>query len=423
MSKLTFAQKALAHASGRDSVQEGEVVFVDPDVCLSHDNSAAIASNFSAIGVDRVRYPSRIFIALDHCVPAANEKYAANHRRVRDFVRNQRIEAFFDVERGVCHQVLAEEGFAVPGGIVVGSDSHTCTAGAFGAFAVGIGRTEAAAVWASGRIWMRVPATIRIELSGEFPPGVCAKDLALKIIGDIGADGALYRSVEFAGDGVSNLSMSDRMLLCNMAAEMGAKNAVFAPDEETERWLAQCSPRYDRVDLRADEDATCERTLHYELTGLVPGLACPHTVDNYATASQKAGTVVHQALIGTCTNGRIEDLRVAAEVLRGRKVAYGTRLLVFPASNRVAKQMYDEGLHEVFLEAGAVLMNPGCGPCLGAHEGALAPGEACISTANRNFRGRMGCKESFIYLASPATVAASSVAGSIADPRPDGGVL
>ncbi|RLF32585.1 MAG: 3-isopropylmalate dehydratase large subunit [Thermoplasmata archaeon] len=416
MAGMTFAQKALAAAAGRERVEVGEILFVEPDVCLSHDNSAAIIKTFGSMGAERVRYPERTAIFLDHCVPAADERYAANHKRIREFVAEQGIVHFHDVNRGVCHQVLAEQGLARPGGIVAGSDSHTTTAGAFGAFAAGIGRTEAASIWATGRLWFRVPEALSIELAGEFPPGVGAKDLALKIIGDIGADGALYMSVEFSGPAAAGLSVSERMLLANMGAEMGAKNAYLPPDEKVERFLEGRPEPYESRPLFPDEDAEYARRLRYDLSEIEPGLACPHTVANYAPVREKAGTRIHQALIGTCTNGRIEDLRAAAEVLRGRKVARGMRLLVFPASSEVYMQALKEGLMEVFLAAGAVVMNPGCGPCLGAHEGVLAPGEVCISTANRNFKGRMGCKEAEIYLASPETVAASAVAGEIALP-------
>ncbi|MFA4987313.1 MAG: 3-isopropylmalate dehydratase large subunit [Candidatus Brocadiia bacterium] len=416
MHKMTFAEKALAYASGKQETQAGAVVTVEPHICLSHDNSAAIAKNFKEIGAANVRYPDRILIILDHCVPAADEKNAANHRDIREFVRKQGIKHFYDINYGICHQVLPEEGFARPGGVIVGSDSHTTTAGAFGAFAVGIGRTEAAAVWATGKMWLRVPETIRIELTCEFRRRVGAKDLALKILGDIGADGALYRAVEFAGPAVAKLTMADRMLLCNLAAEAGAKNAFFPSDKKTRDFLATAPKRYEEREILPDEGASYERVINYDLSEIEPGLACPHTVDNYSPVTKKAGTVIHEALIGTCTNGRIEDFREAAEVLKGKKVSPTVRLLVFPASTRIYRQMIKEGLAEIFLDAGGVLMNSGCGPCLGAHEGVLAVGEVCISTANRNFKGRMGCNEAFVYLASPATVAASAVAGTITSP-------
>jgi homoaconitate hydratase family protein len=423
MAGMTFAEKALAVASGQARCSAGSVVTVDPDVCLSHDNSAAIAKNFSQIGASKVLHPDRIFIVLDHCVPAADEKHAGNHRAIREFVKKQGIPHFYDINRGVCHQVLAEEGFARPGGVIVGSDSHTTTAGGLGAFATGIGRTEAAAVWATGKMWLRVPETIRVDLTGSFRKWVGAKDLALKIIGDIGADGALYRSVEFHGSGAAGMTIADRLLLCNLTAEMGAKNGWFAPDKKTWAYLADKPARYTREPVLPDPDAVYERVLHYDLSQIEPSLACPHTVDNYATVADKQGTVFHQALIGTCTNGRIEDLREAAEVLKGKRIAPGIRLLIFPASMPTFTQMVEEGLATVFLNSGAVLMNPGCGPCLGAHEGALANGEICISTANRNFKGRMGCNEAFVYLASPSTVAASAIAGHFTSADKIGGAL
>lgn len=421
MEKMTFAQKALAQATNTGFVQAGAVVIVEPIVCLSHDNSAAIAKNFKSIGAKKVFDPSRIVIVLDHCVPAADDKHAKNHREIREFVSQQGIGHFYDINVGVCHQVLCEKGHARPGAIIVGSDSHTPTAGAYGAFATGIGRTEAASVWATGRMWFRVPDSIRIELSGQFRPRVSAKDLALKIIGDIGSDGALYLSVEFTGPAAKAMPMAERMLLCNMAAEMGAKNAVFEPDDITTSSLAGLPEFYPSRPMFADHGAAYERVLTYDLSEIEPGLACPHSLDLFAPAREKSGTVIHQALIGTCTNGRIEDFREAAQVLKGHKVAKSVRLLLFPASMSVYRQLITEGLAEFFIDAGAVIMNPGCGPCLGAHEGVLAAGEVCISTANRNFKGRMGCNDAFVYLASPATVAASAITGVITSPLNLGG--
>ena len=411
----TFAEKILGDRVGRP-VSAGEIITVRPDHVMSHDNSAAIAKTFKKIGVERVKDPDGIVIILDHCVPAADEKYAQNHKEIRAFVAEQGISSFFDIGRGICHQVLPEEGFALPGRLILGSDSHTTTYGALGAFAAGIGRSEAAVIWATGEIWLRVPPTLRIEISGSFPAGVGAKDLILHIIGKIGADGGLYRAVEFCGSTVRSLSMGGRMTLCNMAAEMGAKIGYVEPDGVTLRYLARRA-REGFEPVFSDADAAIDETIKIDASKLAPLVAKPHTVDNTAAVTDVAGRPIDQAVLGTCTNGRVEDLWVAANRLRGKRVHPRVRLLVFPASSQVYAEALRLGLLADLLEAGAVIMNPGCGPCLGAHQGVLAPGEVCISTANRNFKGRMGCKEAEIYLASPETVAASALAGCIADPR------
>jgi len=304
----------------------------------------------------------------------------------------------------------------LPGRLIVGSDSHTTTYGALGAFAAGIGRSEAAVIWATGDIWLRVPPTLRIEVSGSIPSGVAAKDLILAIIGKLGADGGLYRAVEFCGSTVRSLSMGGRMTLCNMAAEMGAKIGYVEPDGVTLRYLARRA-RHGFEPVFSDADADIDEVIEIDASKLVPQVAKPHTVDNVAPVTEVAGTPIQQAILGTCTNGRVEDLWVAANRLRGRVVHPRVRLLVFPASSQVYAEALRLGLLADLLGAGAVIMNPGCGPCLGAHQGVLAPGEVCLSTANRNFRGRMGCKDAEIYLASPDTVAASALAGCIADPR------
>ncbi|MBC8448689.1 MAG: 3-isopropylmalate dehydratase large subunit [Chloroflexi bacterium] len=413
---LTFAQKVLARKAGLDQVVPGQIVTVRPDKLLTHDNTAAIARQFARIGVQLMADPAMSVIVLDHVVPAADETYARNHKEIRAFVREQFITAFYDVGEGICHQVLPEKGHAWPGALIVGSDSHTTTHGAFGAFAAGIGRTEAAAVMATGEIWLRVPESLRLVINGSLPPHVSAKDVILHIIGDLGADGADYRSVEFAGQAVRGMSLASRMVLCNMAAEMGAKNGVVLPDEETQRWLAG-RLRGDYEEVHPDADAAYERVIEYDVTALAPQVARPHRVDNVVDVTAVAGTPIDQALVGTCTNGRLEDLAAAAEILRGRHIAPGVRLLVLPASREVLLAALQAGLIADLVSAGATVLNPGCGPCLGAHQGCMAPGEVTISTANRNFKGRMGCKESEIYLASPATVAASALAGEITDPR------
>ncbi|MFZ5918735.1 MAG: 3-isopropylmalate dehydratase large subunit [Chloroflexota bacterium] len=412
----TFAEKVLARKAGLDSVVAGQIVTVRPDKLLTHDNTSAIAGQFRKIGLKKMADPGMSVIVLDHVTPAANETYAASHKATREFVAEQGIAAFFDIGEGICHQVLPEKGHAWPGAVIVGSDSHTPTYGAFGAFAAGIGRTEAAAVMATGQIWLRVPESLRIVVSGKMPERVSAKDLILHIIGSLRADGADYRSVEFAGETIRAMSIDGRMVLANMAAEMGAKNGVVEPDDKTRAWLkGRVQTTYEEI--FADPDARYEQVIEYDVSELAPQVAKPHTVDNVVPVTAVVGTRIDQALIGTCTNGRLEDLAAAAEILRGKHIAPHVRLLVLPASREVLLAAIERGLISDLVAAGATLLNSGCGPCLGAHEGCMAPGEVTLSTANRNFKGRMGSKEAFTYLGSPATVAASALSGVITDPR------
>ena len=411
----TLTEKVLGRKAGKD-VQAGEVVNVAPDYVLSHDNSAAIIKEFQKLGVAKVRAPEKIVIVLDHIVPAADEKYAQNHKSIREFVAEQGIPHFFDINAGICHQVLPEQGFARPGLVIVGSDSHTPSYGALGAFAAGIGRTETACTWATDEIWLRVPETMRVDLAGRFRPGVFAKDLSLKLIGDHGAEMANYKAVEFAGPAAPSFSVGSRLTLANMSAEMGAKNGYFAPDAVALRWL-EGRARGPFTAVSSDPDAVYESVLACDLDSLEPQVACPHTVDNVKPVTAVAGKTVDQVLIGTCTNGRLEDLEAAAAILKGRRVHPRVRVLVIPASWQVYREALASGALAALVEAGCVVLNSGCGPCLGAHEGLMAAGEACLSTSNRNFRGRMGHRDSEIYLASPATAAATAVAGAITDPR------
>jgi len=412
----TFAQKILAGKAGLDRVDVGQIVEIEPDACLSHDNTAAIAKIFGKIGVERVKDPDKFVIVLDHTVPASQEKYAQNHKEIREFVAAQGIKRFYDAGVGICHQVLPEKGFALPGRLILGSDSHTTTYGAFGAFSAGIGRSEMAVLYATSRIWLKTPASFKIVVLGRLADPVTAKDLILHIIGSIGADGALYKSVEYTGEAIEAMSLASRMVLSNMAIEMGAKNGYCAPDDKVFGFL-ETRAETEYAPVFPDDDAEYERVLEFDVASLEPQVAKPHTVDNVCGVKDATGTPIHQALLGTCTNGRMEDLRLAAKILDGKKVASGVRLLVLPASQEILLDALREGLIGVFVKAGALLLNPGCGPCLGAHQGVLAPGETCISTANRNFKGRMGSPEGEIYLGSPATVAASAVTGVIADPR------
>jgi 3-isopropylmalate/(R)-2-methylmalate dehydratase large subunit len=415
----TFAEKALARGTGLDAVRAGQVVDVEPDVVLSHDNTAAIARIFEQIGVERVKHPDRLAITLDHAVPAPTTRHAENHAAIRRFVAAQGVAHFYEAGRGICHQVLCEEGLIWPGRIVLGADSHTTHYGALGAFGAGIGRSEVAALWATGVLWLRVPESIKIVVSGHLREWVMAKDLALHIIGALGADAGIYASVEFHGEGIGALSMESRFVLPNMMAEMGVKNAWIAPDSVTLDWLAGRVPAGSLPNLDSvtpDPDADYREEHHFDAGAIEPQVACPHTVDNVVPLSQVAGTPVQQAFLGTCTNGRLEDIAAAAKVLAGRKVAAGTRLIVIPASSWVLQEAIRLGYVETLVEAGAMIGTPGCGPCMGNHFGVPAPDEATISTANRNFNGRMGTPGAPVYLASPAVVAASAAAGQIAHP-------
>ncbi len=427
----TFAQKAIASAAGRSSVAVGEIVDVEPDVALSHDNSAAIAKILVDIGANRVRYPEWLAITLDHAAPPPTTRHAQNHAEIRRFVADQGIEHFYEVGRGICHQVFSEEALILPGQLILGSDSHTPHFGWMGAFGAGVGRSEMAAIWATGKLWLRVPETMRIKLGGSFQHGVTTKDLALAILGELGADGGIYRSVEFSGEGVAGLAPAERMTLANMMAEFGAKNTFIPPDDTIFNWLA---PRLAaRTGLNAmeaaahvrcyvlypDHDSPSVSDHSFDLTQLQPQVACPHSPDNVRPLSAIAGVAIQQAFIGTCTNGRLPDLAAAAEVLRGEKGhvrRVTVPLNVIPASSQVLQEAIAAGYVQTFLEAGAIVGSSGCGPCMGNHMGVPAPGETVISSGNRNFRGRMGTPDSDVYLAGPAIVAASAVTGRITHP-------
>lgn len=412
----TFVEKVLGRAAG-GTVNAGEVVVVQPDFCLSHENAASVYKTFCTIGLEKVWDSSRIVIVLDHTVPASTKAYADAHRIIREFAAEQKIRHFYDINKhgGICHQIMCEEGFAAPGLIIIGTDSHTCTSGAVGAFATGIGRSEMAAVWATGRIWLKVPETMKITVEGRFGPGVTAKDLILKIIGDIKSDGADYMSVEFHGGCIENMSVSERMTLCNMGVEMGAKNSVCKPDDKVKGMLGNRLKSLNSEDIWADKDAEYAVQMYYRAEEIEPAVAVPHSVDNYARVSEIKGVKVDQVFIGTCTNARIEDLRTAAGILKGRRVA--VRTIVNPASYRVYRQAVEEGIVQVLLDAGCIINTPGCGPCIGVSGGVLGDGEVCISTGNRNFLGRMGSSKSMIYLGSPMTAAYSALLGEIRDPR------
>ncbi len=407
MSGKTYVEKIL-------NAEKGAIVFRKPDIVLTHDNTASIKNTFKKMGGEKVSDPDQLLVVLDHNAPPTSSKLANQYQTIRDFVNEQGIKKFYDVGKGICHQVMSYH--AKPGMIIVGSDSHTCTAGAFNTLAVGIDRTESAGIWKRGETWFRVPESMKITLKGRLNKGVYAKDISLWIIGKIGSAGANYMSIEFHGDGVKNLSISERMTLANLASEMGAKNAVFPADEVLENFL-KTSEVWMKKGTWADEDAIYEKEIEINLGEIFPLVAAPHHVDNVKAVSEVQGTKLNQGLIGTCTNGRLEDIRIAAEILDGEKVADGFQLLIIPASKEIYLKMIEEGLTTKLMDAGASVLAVSCGPCLGTGQGIPADGYTVISTANRNFKGRMGNKEASIYLASPACVAHSAIKGEITDPR------
>jgi len=411
----TFAEKVLGQKAGK-SVVPGEIVEVKPDIAMSHDNTAAISKTFKEIGVAKIDDPNRHVIVLDHCVPAANEKFAQNHKDIRAFVAEQGIPNFFDIDRGICHQVLPEEGFALPGYLMVGSDSHSTTYGAFGALATGIGRSEMAVIFATGKIWLRVPETMKIIVRGRLPKGISSKDVMLKIMGDLSADGGLYKSVWFTGPAIAEMSVSSRMVLTNMAVEFGAKNGYMEPDDKTLAFL-KGRARAPFTVITSDPDAELESIHEFDVSDLEPLVACPHSVDNVKPVSAVKGTRIDQVFFGSCTNARIEDFEIVAGVMKGKRVHPSCRMVVIPASRQVFLEALAKGYIQILGEAGATIVNSGCGPCMGNHEGILAPGERVLSTSNRNFKGRFGCKDSEIYLCSPLTAAASALTGEISDFR------
>ncbi len=416
---MNITEKILAKAAGKKVVQPGEIVDANVDMIMVHDLTGPLAVEaFNKIGIQKVWDNQKAVVILDHQVPAESVKAAELHKTMRQFAKDQNLR-FYDVGRGgVCHQVMPEKGHVVPGTVIVGADSHTCTYGAFGAFATGIGSTEAAAVMATGKIWIKVPEAIKITVNGEFQKFVTPKDLILAIIGRLTVDGATYKSAEFTGPTIKNMSIAGRMTMCNMAVEMGAKNGIVEPDETTRKFLegrVNALPNFEA--LKSDKDAVFGRTEEFDVSKMEPQVACPSQVDNVKPISEIGDMPIEQAFIGSCTNGRLEDLRLAAQVIKGKHVKDGVRALVIPASQEVYTQALKEGLLEIFTEAGALVCGSACGPCLGGHIGLLAAGETCVSSSNRNFIGRMGSPQANVFLASPATVAASAITGKITDPR------
>jgi len=410
-------EKILAKASGKREVRTGEIVNAKVDVAMVHERAGPrVAESFDKIGAERVWDPSKVVVTFDHNVPPPTVENAEAQKRFKGFLKKYGLRNVFPGGTGICHQILPEKGFAWPGTVIVGTDSHTVTYGAFGAFATGIGHTEMASVLALGEIWLRVPRAVRVEVKGKLPPGVMAKDVVLRVAKDVGEEGALYDVIDFVGSTIRGMSVDGRMVLCNMSVEMGAKAGFVEADRKTLDYVGARTGRT-FVPIKTDPKYDYEREWRFNVGELEPQVALPHSVANVRPVSEVGEVRVDQALIGTCTGGRLEDLRAAARILKGRRVSPETRLVVVPASLEVYLQALRDGLMETLLHSGAIVCPPGCGPCTGGHMGVLASGEVCVSAANRNFRGRMGSLDSLLYLASPATVAASAVEGRITDPR------
>ncbi|MFQ5925340.1 MAG: 3-isopropylmalate dehydratase large subunit [Dehalococcoidia bacterium] len=411
----TLAEKILSENSGIDA-QAGDIVIAKVDLAFLQDGTGPLAlRQLPESGLDRVANPERVVLFLDHAAPSPSRELSNDHLILRDFAAKSGAQ-LCDIEEGICHQVIVES-YANPGEVIVGADSHSVTAGALAAFATGMGSTDVAIAIALGKTWLRVPESFKVIVSGSFKKGVYAKDLMLHLIGSIGADGATYRALEFCGETVEKMSMSERFTMANMAVEAGAKAGLFPSDETAYRYLESRGRGHLFRPITPDPDASYEKNIEIDASSLEPTVSKPHSVDNIALARELKGEKMQQVFLGTCTNGRLEDLAVAAAILNGKRRHPATRLIIAPASREVLIQAMALGYIQTFLEAGAVLLPPGCGACVGVHQGVLGDGERCLSTANRNFRGRMGNPEAFIYLGSPATVAATAIGGEIIDPR------
>jgi homoaconitate hydratase family protein len=412
----TAAEKILGRASGFPHAKAGEIVEASPDLALSHENTFLVNKSFTELGIERPWDPAKVVVVLDHRTPANTVQTAIVHAKIREVVSKYGIGRFYDVGEGVCHQLLVEKRLVRPGMLILGTDSHTTTAGAVGAFATGIGATEMAGVWATGSLWLKVPESVLVTLDDVPGVGVYAKDVSLHLARTLGPSGAEYKCMEFAGSYFHDLTISSRLVLCNMSMEMGAKAALAPVDAVTRMWYEGAEVG-DVASFSSDPDAAYCSRIRADVSALSPMVSGPHKVEAVRSVEKAEGIAVDQAFIGSCTNGRLEDLAAAAMILKGRKVSPSCRLLIGPASRQVLEDAIDEGIAQIILSAGGTILPPGCGPCLGSHEGVIAPGEVCISSSNRNFPGRMGSDEAEIYIASPATVAASAVEGRITDPR------
>jgi 3-isopropylmalate/(R)-2-methylmalate dehydratase large subunit len=412
---MTYAEKIISLKSGNKRLKPGDMVDISPDWVMTYDNAWDIIAKFREIGVKRVWDPEKIVIVVGNFTPAPSEQYARNNQVTREFVKEFGIRYFYD-HLGLCNQMLCERGHALPDTIILGCDSHTTTCGALGAFATGISRTEAACIFATGKTWLRVPETIRVEVTGEFSTGIMAKDFILYLIGTLDPEETLYRAIEFTGPTISKMSLDSRITLTNMCADLGAKIGYVQPDEKTMTWLKKRAQRPFEVIL-PDKDAVYYRRVSYDVTHLEPQISGPHGLEKLKPIREMVGKRIDQANVGSCTNGRVEDLEMAARVVKGRKVDPNVRFLIFPASKEIYLEALERHVIQDLAEAGAIIMNANCGPCLGVHQGMLGPGEVCIASQNRNFRGRMGSRDAEIYVASPATVAASAIRGQVSDCR------
>lgn len=411
----TIAEKILSKHANRD-LKAGDIAVCDVDFCFGQDGtSSIIIDSFKKLGINKVFNKSKFYMIIDHSAPSPNIGVSAIHKKMRDFAKTFDV-GMYDIGCGVCHQLVPQKGHVTCGDLVLGADSHTCTYGALNIFSTGVGSTDLAITLASGKNWFRVPETIKVIVNGKLPKGVYSKDIILYIIKDIGANGATYKSVEFYGEAISALSVDARLTISNMAVEMGAKVGLMEADKKVLKWLYERSNKAPQP-AQADPDARYVSVKEYDVSKISPQVAKPHTVDNVENVEDLSGTRIDKAYIGTCTNGRLEDLEVAAAVLKGNSVNDDVELIIAPASKEIYLEAVKKGLIEVFVRSGCVVVGPGCGPCVGTHNGVLADGEVAISTANRNFKGRMGNPNGFIYLASPATVAASAISGTITDPR------
>ncbi len=424
---MTVAEKILARAANVTNVKPGDIIEPSVDLAMSHENAALVINQFFEVykGTDlspKVWDPDKIAIIFDHRVPAESSKTANNQKKIRNFLKEQGVEKFHEIRGdvgGICHQILPEYGYVRPGYVVLGTDSHTTSHGALGAFSMGIGATEMASVWCLGTLLnLEVPGTIKVNINGIMPETLAAKDIILYLIGKISAKGATFKVLEYHGNVISAMNVSGRLTISNMSVEAGASAGIVPADQETERYLREEAGVEDKLDFVApDQDAAYEQIVDIDVSNLEPQIACPHTVDNVEPISNVNDVKLDQIVIGSCTNGRLEDLEIAAKILKGKKVANDVRMLVFPASGKIYRKALEEGYLETLAQSGAVIMNPGCGCCLGVHQGALADGEIALATTNRNFKGRMGNPNAEVYLCSPATAAASAITGKITDPR------
>ncbi len=423
--EMTMSEKILAKSCGKEEINAGEIVMANIDIAMTHDLTGPLAvESFKKIGTEKVWDSKKIVIPFDHQVPADSLNSAENHIIMRNFVKEQNIENFYDVNAGVCHQILPELGHVLPGNLIVGADSHTCTHGAFGAFSTGIGSTDMAMVFSTGKLWFKVPETIRFEITGNLKENTSAKDVILYILGEVGADGANYKACEFAGETITNMSISDRMVLTNMAVEMGGKTGLVEPDAKTFQYLKsrvdnkKLEENYiQNKNLKTDLDSSSLEIKEIDVSELEAQVACPHNVDNVKPVNELGDIEIDQVFIGSCTNGRIQDLRDAAKILKGKKIANGTRMLIIPASRETYIKALDEGLIRIFVDSGALVSAPCCGPCLGGHTGLIGPGEVSLSTSNRNFKGRQGSPEGEVYLSSAKVAANSAIYGKIIAPE------